>query len=108
MGEDRGERGRQTTAIQFANAGSLVMAKPCSARNARGGGLILEVEGVEHIRKRGFGPARAAAKRGRLIVSRDLDRLPELSKIESAAARDGLPARPLLDRASLAHLPRLS
>ena len=52
-------------------------------------------------------PGRLPSAAG-LIVSGDLDRLPELSKIESAAARDGLPCVPLLEAHSLAHLPRLS
>ena len=77
--------------------------------DARGGGLILQVEGAEHIRERGFGPARAAAKRGR--AHRFWGPRPAaaaLVKIESAAARDGLPCAPLPALHSLAHLPRLS
>ena len=52
-------------------------------------------------------PGRLPSAAG-LIVSGDLDRLPELSKIESAAARDGLPCVPLLEAHSLAHLPLTS
>jgi hypothetical protein len=47
-GERRGERGRQTTAIQFASAGSLSAPAAVDFLQAAGGG---------HIRKRGFGPA---------------------------------------------------
>src|SRR4029077_1936264 len=80
-----------------------------ASTDARGGGLILQVEGAEHIRERGFGPARAAAKRGR--AHRFWGPRPAagaLAKIESAAARDGLPCAPLPALHSLAHLPRLS
>ena len=57
-------RGREKRGARAPNDRHLV----CKCRQpfgARGGGLILQVEGAEHIRKRGFGPARAAAKRGR-------------------------------------------
>src|SRR5436190_8477205 len=84
------------------------MAKPCSARTPAA------VDSFCRSRARNTYANGASVPPGRLpsaaglIVSGDLDRLPELSKIESAAARDGLPCVPLLEAHSLAHLPRLS